>query len=205
MSLAVTLGGSLPSTATRMFFDFVLDQRLRREHVLDFGRADAVGERAERAVGRGVAVAADDRHARQGEALLRADDVADALAVVELVVIFEAEHLGVLGEVGDLLGAFRIGIGLAAVGGRHVVIDHEQRLLRRVHLAAGEAQPFERLRRCHLVDEMAVDVEQAGAVGLLVDQMVVPDLVVERARFHALNLDREWTNGWRSASRDRRR
>ena len=32
--------------------------------------------------------------------------------------------------------------------------------------------------------EMAVDVEQAGAVRLLVHQMVVPDLVVERARFH---------------------
>ena len=32
--------------------------------------------------------------------------------------------------------------------------------------------------------QMAVDIEQAGAVRLLVDQMVVPDLVVERTRFH---------------------
>ncbi len=68
-----------------------LDQRLGRQHVLDLGRADAVGQRAERAMGRGVAVAADDRHARQREALLRSDDVDDALALVVLGIIFDAE------------------------------------------------------------------------------------------------------------------
>ena len=45
-------------------------------------RADAVRERAERAVRAGVRVAADDRHAGQRRALLRADDVHDALAPV---------------------------------------------------------------------------------------------------------------------------
>src|SRR5262249_37753833 len=34
-----------------------------------------------------------------------------------------------------------------------------------------------------LVHQMPVDVDQAGAVRLLVHQMVVPDLVVEGARF----------------------
>jgi hypothetical protein len=48
--------------------------------MLDLRGADAEGQRAEGAVGRGVAVAADDGHAGQGEALLRADDVDDALA-----------------------------------------------------------------------------------------------------------------------------
>ena len=43
---------------------FGLDQRLRRQHVLDFRGADAVGERAEGAVRRGVAVAADDASCR---------------------------------------------------------------------------------------------------------------------------------------------
>ena len=41
-----------------------LRQRLGGEHVLDLARADAEGERAERAVGGGVAVAAHDGHAR---------------------------------------------------------------------------------------------------------------------------------------------
>ena len=56
-----------------------LQQRLRGQHVLDFAGADAEGQRAERAVRRGVAVAADDRHAGLRVALLGADDVDDAL------------------------------------------------------------------------------------------------------------------------------
>ena len=140
-------------------------------------------QRAERAMGRGVAVTADDGGAGQRKALLRADDVDHALALVELVVIGDAELAGVLGQRRDLFGAFRIGIGFGAIGGRHVVVDHGQRLLRRVHLAAGGAQPFERLRRGHFVHQMAVDIEQAGAVLGLVHQMVVPDLVVQRGGF----------------------
>ena len=71
--------------------------------MLDLGRADAVRQRAESAMRRGVAVAADDGHAGQRKALLRADDVDDALADVVLVVIFDAEILGVLGQRLDLL------------------------------------------------------------------------------------------------------
>ena len=70
---------------------------------------------------------------------------------------------------------------LAAVGGLDVVVDDGERLLRRAHLAAGHAQPLERLRARHLVHEMAVDIDQAiAALGL--DDVVVPDLVVQRAR-----------------------
>src|SRR6185312_15870486 len=58
-----------------------LDERLRGEDVLDLARADAEGERPERAVRGGVAVAADDRHARLRDAELRPDHVDDALAV----------------------------------------------------------------------------------------------------------------------------
>ena len=59
----------------------VLDQALRGEHVLDLAGADAERQRAERAVRGGVAVAADDRHARLGEAELGPDDVHDALVL----------------------------------------------------------------------------------------------------------------------------
>ena len=76
--------------------------------MLDLRGADAEGERAERAMRRGVAVAAHERDARQGEALLRADDVADALAPVALAVIFEPEQRGVLGQIGDLRGALGV-------------------------------------------------------------------------------------------------
>ena len=149
--------------------------------MLDLRGADAVRQRAERAVRRGVAVAAHDRGARQGEALLRADDVHDALARVALVEILDAEVARVLRHHADLLGAFRIGIGQVAVRGRDVVIDHRERLLRRAHLAARRAQSLERLRTCYFMHQVPVDVEQAGAVRLLIDDVVVPDLVVEGA------------------------
>ena len=141
-----------------------------------------IDERAEGAVRAGVAVAADERHARQRKALLRTDDVDDALALVELVEIFETEKLGVLGEVGDLRFAFRVGILLPPIGGRHVVVDDAQRLLRRAHLAAGQPQSLERLRARHLVHEMPVDIDETGPVGAFVDEMIVPDFIVEGAR-----------------------
>ena len=81
-SLAVTPAGRSPSTVTAMVPGPVLGQGLGGEHVLDLAGADAEGQGAERAVGGGVAVAADDGHARLGEALLGADDVDDALAGV---------------------------------------------------------------------------------------------------------------------------
>ena len=79
-----------------------LDQRLGGEHMLDLARADAVRQRAEGAVRRGMAVAADDGGAGQREALLGPDHMHDALAAVALVIILDAEILGVLGERGDL-------------------------------------------------------------------------------------------------------
>ncbi len=151
--------------------------------MLDFRRADAVGERAERAMGAGVAVAAHQRHAGQREALLRPDDVDDALALVELVEIFQPEELGVLGEIGDLRLALRIGILLPPVGGRHIVIDDAQRLIGRVHLAAGEPQSLERLRARDLVHQMPVDIDEAGAVRLFVDEVVGPDFIVQGGGF----------------------
>jgi hypothetical protein len=154
-----------------------LDQRLGGEHMLDLGSADAVGKRAKSAVGRGVAVAADDRRARQREALLRPDDVHDALPRVELVVIFDAEFARVLCQFLDLLAALRISDAAAAVGGLDVVVDDGQRLVRRAHLAPGQPQTLEGLRARDLVDEVAVDVDEAELTGRLQD-MLVPDLVI---------------------------
>ena len=158
---------------------FALDQRLRGEHVLDLGRADAVRQRAEGAVGRGVAVAANDGGARQREALLGADDVHDALALVVLVEVLDAEVARVGGQRLDLDAAVVVVDALGAVRRRHVVVDHRQRLLGRAHLAARHAQAFERLRARHLVNKVAVDVEKARAVVLALDHVIVEDLVVE--------------------------
>ncbi len=72
-----------------------LDQGLGRQHMLDLGSADAKGEGAHRPVRRGVAVAANDRHAWLGEALLRSDDVDDALVDAVDREVRDAEFLDV--------------------------------------------------------------------------------------------------------------
>ena len=70
---------------------FFLNQRLRGEHMLHLGCADAISERSEGAMRRGVAIAANDGRAWQREALLGADDMNDALAMIQLVVILHAK------------------------------------------------------------------------------------------------------------------
>ena len=48
----------------------------------DLGSADAEGQRTERTVGAGVAIATDDRHARLGQPLLRPNHMDDALLII---------------------------------------------------------------------------------------------------------------------------
>ncbi len=52
---------------------------------------------------------------------------------------------------------------------------------RRANLAVGHAEAFERLRAGHFMDQVAIDIEETGAIVLLVDDVVVPDLVIEGA------------------------
>ena len=119
-------------------------QGLGRQHMLDFGGADAEGQRAERAMGGGVAVAADDGGAGQGPALFRPDDVHDALADIVHGEIFDAEIAGVLLQGLDLRAAFRIGDALVAVLGGHIVVGHRQGQFRAAHLAARQCAGLQR-------------------------------------------------------------
>jgi hypothetical protein len=59
------------------------------------------------------------------------------------------------------------------------VVRDRHRRVGAADLAAGELQPFKGLRRRDLVDQVKIDVDQAG-VGILVlvfDDVAVPDLV----------------------------
>src|SRR6185503_18911068 len=99
---------------------------------------------------------------------------------IALVEVLDAEVLGVLGHGLDLDAAFLVLDALVAVGGGgDVVVDHGQRLLGRAHLALRQPQPLERLWARHLVHEMAVDIENARAVRLPRDDVVLEDLVVK--------------------------
>ena len=146
MSLAVTPAGSSPSTVTAIVPGRGLRQRLRGEHVLDLAGADAEGQRAERAVGRRVAVAAHDRQPGLREALLGTDHVHDALAGLAHRVQPDAELRAVVREHLHLLRRDRVGDRLVDVGGRDVVVHRGDGEVGSAHGAAGEAQPVERLR-----------------------------------------------------------
>jgi hypothetical protein len=160
------------------------EQRLRRQHVLDLARADAVRQGTEGAVGRGVRVAADDRHAGQRRALLRADHVDDALAQVVHLELGHAPLVAVGVEGVDLELGDRVGDAVRAVGRRHVVVADREVGGDAPDLAPGLLDAVEGLRAGHLVDEVAVDVEQRRAVVLGADDVLVPELVVEGSVRH---------------------
>src|SRR3546814_9443797 len=113
------------------------------------------------------------------------DDMDDALARVVHAEDRHAERGAVLLQSLDLDAALFVLDALGTVGGRHVVVRHRQGRLGMAQLAAGEAEPFEGLGRGHLMDEMAVDVDEAGAVVLPVDHMAVPDLDRKSTRMNS--------------------
>ena len=188
-SLAVAPGGQLARDGDGHRAGPLLGQRLGGEHVLDLAGADAEGQRAEGAVGGGVAVAAHDGHARQGAALLGADHVDDALVGVAHAVVGDAE-LGAcwrrstsscLAEIGSATGWSMSSVGTLWSAVATVRSGRRTR-------AAGQPDAVEGLRAGDLVDEVEVDVEQVGLAGCAAHHVAVPDLLGERLG-HGIPLD----------------
>ena len=160
---------------------FLGNKGLRGQHMLDLGGADTMGQRSERAVGGGVAVAADDGHAGLGPTLFGTDDVHNALADIIHVIKLDPEVCRVLPEFLDLDARLFVLDALGPIHvGWHVVIWHGNGLARCTDTPARHPQPFERLGAGHLVNKVTIDVQQGGSVIGFVDEVVVPDLVVER-------------------------
>jgi hypothetical protein len=158
-----------PMPSRAMTARILLQQTLRRQHVRDLAGADAEGQRAEGAVGAGVAVAADDGRAWLGDAQLGADDVDDPLPLRPQGVQLDPELLAVGLELADLRRRLRVENRDTTVGaarrGRRRVIHGGHRPLGPAHQQLALAQPAERLRRRHLVNQVQVDVEDGRGVG----------------------------------------
>ena len=105
-----------------------LQDTLRGQHHLHLARADAESNGAESSVRRGVAVAADDRHARLGVAVFGSYHVHDAVLRIIQSVIGEPEFLCVLGKRFDLKTGYLIANGLVLSHGRDVVVGRQGRL-----------------------------------------------------------------------------
>ena len=162
-------------------------QRLGGQHMLHLRGADAVGEGAERAVGAGVGVSADDGHPRLGAPLFRPDHVDDAVARIGHGEELDPRVGDVAAERLELKAGLRIGDAGEAERlplGRHIVIGDREGAIRPSHRAARRAQSRERLGRGHFMDEVQVDVEDGVAARLLRHQVRIPDLVVQRLTGH---------------------
>ena len=159
-----------------------LEERLGGQDHLDLARPDPERERAERAVGRGVRVAAHDRHPGLGEPELRTDDVDDALAGVADAVQRDPEFGAVGLELVDLGERHLVDERQAAIRRRDGVVGGRHGLSRTPDTDAARAETREGLRARHLVDQVEVDREHRRGARILAHDMVGPDLLDDRAR-----------------------
>ena len=143
--------------------------------MLHFAGADAEGQRAERAVGGGVAVAADDGHAGLRESEFRADHVDDALPVAVHAEAANAEFGAVGFELVELFGGDLVDDGQRAIRGGNAVVGGGDGEIGTADFEAALAQALEGLRRGDFVDQVQVDEQQGGSAGLLVDYVRVPE------------------------------
>src|SRR5260370_33607760 len=136
--------------------------------MLDLAGANSKRQSAERAVSRGMAVAADDGHARLSQAELGANDMNDALFGGAEVKKLQTELQAVVSHRLDLLRRVFIGNRAAAIGGRHVVVHGRESSRRVSDFAAGLAEPFEGLRRGDLVNQVEVYIDEVRLTRFLV-------------------------------------
>ena len=161
---------------------FFLNERLGCQHMLHFRRTNAMRQGTESAMGGGVAIAAHNGGAGQGEALFGANHMDNALPLVALMEIFNAEFGRIGRQRFHLNPAFGLGNTLGTIGCGNIMVHHGERLFRMRHAATRHAKPLKGLRAGHFMDKMPINPQQGRAVLGLMHQMIVPDLVVKRAR-----------------------
>ena len=107
-------------------FGFLGQQRLRRQHVLDFRSTNTVREAGKRTMGRGVRITADHSHARQGCTLLRPDHVDNTLALVIHAEIGQTISFGIVVQGFDLQPRDRVSNPVGTIGGRYIMVGNHQ-------------------------------------------------------------------------------
>src|SRR6185437_5919429 len=118
---------------------------------------------AEGAVGRGVAVTADDEQSRQGQSLLGADHMDDALARIAQSEQRDTALGRIAFEIAHHRRQFGIGDACGTIARRHVMVGDAERQIRLgnrtatcLHLAEGVERAF--------MDVMAIYPEQGSTV-----------------------------------------
>jgi len=140
-----------------------------------------VGQRSERAMGRRVAVAADDRHARLGAALFGADDMDDAVAGVAHAKGLYSRIGRIAVEGGELGSRFLVlytGKAERLPGRGNIMVENGERAFGAADRMAGTAQSREGLWARNFVEQVKIDVEKGIAAVAELRGMGVPDLVI---------------------------
>ncbi len=132
-------------------------EALRREHVPNLRRADAECDCTEGAVGRRVAVAARDRHARLRETELGSDHVHDPLVVRVGGPQRDAEVAAIAFERRGHVLRHHVDEGTLLRQRRHDVIDCGKSTTGKRDAPPMPAQIIERLRSRHLMNQMKPD------------------------------------------------
>ena len=157
--------------------------------MLDFSCPDAKGQCAERAVGRGMAVAANQREAGLRESQFRSDDVEDALVLVADVEQRYAKLPAVDTELIDLPGGDGIEDRKSAVGRWDAVIHRGDRAVGPPNSDAAVTKTLKSLRGSHLVDQMQINKQDRRTARFMADDVLVPDFLVECALLAHVSLD----------------
>ena len=147
-----------------------------------FTGADAEGKRAERAMCSRVAVAADDGHARLGQAQFGCHHMHDAAIRVVEIKQFDGVALAVAAQGVDLEPGLLVGEpwcrAAFAWDGRSRVIKRRAGAFGPTHAKAARIEFRKGLWRGDFVDQVQVDVEQRGRVIAFGDNgMRVPQFV----------------------------
>ena len=166
---------------------FLLQQTLRRQHMLDFRSADAKRHTGERAMRAGMRIATNHRHSRQRRAILRPNHVDDALTpVLERKIGERTGFADVRVQRLDLKARHRILDAALPTVGRRIVIGGRHNRRNAPGRTPGQLEAFEGLRTRHFMNQMAVDVNQRRAIGLFVNDMAVPKFLVQIFRHRSI-------------------
>lgn len=111
----------------------------------------------------------------------------DALLQVCVTDQANAKFRGVPFQRGELLRAFGVGdrdaiaLHVPAGRGRQIMIRHGESQIGAAHRPASQSKALESLGARHLMNEVAINIDEAGSIGTAFNDMRVPNLLVQRA------------------------
>src|SRR5229473_733283 len=158
--------------------------------MLDLAGTDAKGQCTQRAMGRGMRVAAHNGHPGQGQSLLRSDDVHDPLPRIGHIIQGQAKFLRVPFHGGQALLALFIHHVQHAPSwdGWHIMVKHGNGGIGPAYLAGGETQTSKGLWGGHFMYKVTVDIQNGGFSRRLTYDVGIPDLLEHGFWFRLLLL-----------------